>query len=169
MYGDGKSDRLIVAEKRANKDCGVPQLAEYVEPSSLTKGNSFQQNKFRTQCRYGSIWTTLNGHEARNRGHCQEIVPTSHPQTCKVRWNGYGRRSVCASTPEVGAQCGSSARWDLRGGRRVTGVPTATVQDGRFRLWPLPNGTRNPQRALAVQVAAKLSLFLVRGESCTER
>ena len=28
MYGDGKSDRLIVAEKRANKDCGVPQLAE---------------------------------------------------------------------------------------------------------------------------------------------
>ena len=110
MYGDGKSDRLIVAEKRANKDCGVPQLAEYVEPSSLTKGNSFQQNKFRTQCRYGSIWTTLNGHEARNRGHCQEIVPTSHPQTCKVRWNGYGRRSVCASTPEVGAQCGSSAR-----------------------------------------------------------
>ena len=72
MYGDGKSDRLIVAEKRANKDCGVPPLAEYVEPSSLTKGNSFQQNKFRTQCRYGSIWTTLNGHEARNRGH-------SHP------------------------------------------------------------------------------------------
>ncbi len=130
MYGDGKSDRLIVAEKRANKDCGVPQLAEYVEPSSLTKGNSFQQNKFRTQCRYGSIWTTLNGHEARNRGHCQEIVPTSHPQTCKVRWNGYGRRSVCASTPEVGAQCGSSARWDLRGGRRVTGVPTATAKPG---------------------------------------
>ena len=73
------------------------------------------------------IWTTLNGHEARNRGHCQEIVPTSHPHTCKVRWNGYGRRSVCASLPEVGAQCGSSARWDLRGGHRVTGVPTATA------------------------------------------
>ena len=34
--------------------------------------------------------------------------------------------SVCASPPEVGAQCGSSARWDLCGGRRVTGVPTAT-------------------------------------------
>ena len=111
MYGDGKSDRLIVAEKRSNKDCGAPWLAENVEPSGLTKGNSFQQNRFRTQCRYGSIWTTLNGHEARNRGHCQEIVPTSHPQTCKVRWNGYGRHSVCASTPEVGAQCGSSAPW----------------------------------------------------------
>ena len=29
--------------------------------------------------------------------------------------------------PEGGAQCVSSARWDLCGGRRVTGVPTATV------------------------------------------
>ncbi len=80
------------------------------------------------------IWTTLNGHEARNRGHCQEIVPTSHPHTCKVRWNGYGRRSVCASLPEVGAQCGSSARWDLRGGHRVTGVPTATAQITMFHI-----------------------------------
>ena len=125
MYGDGKSDRLIVAEKRSNKECGAPQSAESVERSGLTKGNSFQQNRFRTQCRYGSIWTTLNGHEARNRGHGQGTVPTSIPNACEMRWNGYGRQSVCASTPEVGAQCGSSARWDLCGGRRETGVPTA--------------------------------------------
>ncbi len=31
-----------------------------------------------------------------------------------------------ASLPEAGAQCGSSARWDLRGGRRATSGPTAT-------------------------------------------
>jgi len=42
MYGVGKSDRLIVAEKRSNKDYGAPQSAEGVEPSGLTKGNSFQ-------------------------------------------------------------------------------------------------------------------------------
>jgi hypothetical protein len=53
MYGDGKSDRLIVAVKRSNKDCGAPWLAENVEPSSLTKGNSFQLTKCRTQCRRG--------------------------------------------------------------------------------------------------------------------
>ena len=53
MYGGGKSDRLIVAEKRSNKDDGVPLLAEDVEPSSLTKGNSFQLTKYRTQCRRG--------------------------------------------------------------------------------------------------------------------
>jgi hypothetical protein len=51
MYGSGESDRLIVAEKRANKDYGAPQLAECVERSGLTKGNSFQQTRFRTQCR----------------------------------------------------------------------------------------------------------------------
>ncbi len=58
MYGDGKSDRLIVAVKRSNKDCGAPWLAESVEPSGLTKGNSSQQTKFRTQyrrARYGQL------------------------------------------------------------------------------------------------------------------
>ena len=53
MYGDGKSDRLIVAVKRSNKDDGAPSLAESVEPSSLTKGNSFQLTKYWTQCRRG--------------------------------------------------------------------------------------------------------------------
>ena len=91
MYGVGKSDRLIVAVKRPNKDDGAPSTAENVEPSSLTKGNPLQQNRFRTQCRYGAIWPTLNGHEARNRGHCQEIVPTSHLHTCNMRWSEYGR------------------------------------------------------------------------------
>jgi hypothetical protein len=31
MYGDGKSDRLILAEKRSNKEGGAPSLAENVE------------------------------------------------------------------------------------------------------------------------------------------
>jgi len=59
MYGDGKSDRLIVAEKRPNKDCGVPQSAESVERNGLTKGNSFQQTKYRTQCRSRSRYGQL--------------------------------------------------------------------------------------------------------------
>ena len=53
MYGDGKSERLIVAVKRPNKDDGVLSLAEDVEPSGLTKGNSFQLTKYRTQRRRG--------------------------------------------------------------------------------------------------------------------
>ncbi len=31
-------------------------------------------------------------------------------------------------TPEVGAQCISSACWDLCGGCRATGIPTATAE-----------------------------------------
>ena len=54
MYGDGKSDRLIVAVKCPNNDDGAPSSAEDVEPSGLTKGNSFQQTKCRTPCRGGS-------------------------------------------------------------------------------------------------------------------
>ena len=33
--------------------------------------------------------------------------------------------SACALLPEAGAQCGRSARWDLCGGCRATGIPTA--------------------------------------------
>ena len=38
----------------------------------------------------------------------------------------YNVKNACASLPEAGAQCGKSARWDLCGGCRVTGIPTAT-------------------------------------------
>jgi len=34
--------------------------------------------------------------------------------------------NACTSPPKVGAQCGSSARWDLRGGLPERAVPTAT-------------------------------------------
>ncbi len=85
MYGSGKSDRLIVAEKRLNKHCGAPWYAESVEPSGLTKGNFVSAKQVPDTVPEGSIWTTLNGHEARNRGHSQETAPTSNPETCKVR------------------------------------------------------------------------------------
>jgi hypothetical protein len=59
-------------------------------------------------------------------------------KTCNMSWDGYGRQrkgirsililnSACASLPKAGAQCGSPARWDLSGGRRVTGVPTGII------------------------------------------
>ncbi len=42
MYGNGKSDRSIVAEKRSNKEGSALSSAEGVEPSDLTKGNTLQ-------------------------------------------------------------------------------------------------------------------------------
>ena len=77
MYGYGKSDRLIVAEKRSNKEGGAPPSAEDVEPSGLAKGNTLQQTRNRTLSRKVKIWTTLNGHEVRNHGNSQENAPTS--------------------------------------------------------------------------------------------
>jgi hypothetical protein len=35
---------------------------------------------------------------------------------------------------EGGAQCVSSARWDLCGGYRVTGIPTATIRSFAFNV-----------------------------------
>jgi len=99
MYDHGKSDSSILPEKLPNKGCGAPQSAEEVEGRGLAKGNLVQQNRVRTQWR-----------EALRRA---------------LEWIRQAV-SACASEPEVGAQCGSSACWDLCGGCRVTGIPTAT-------------------------------------------
>ena len=59
MNGTRKSDSCIVPEKPANKGCGAPRPAEEVEGRRLTKGNSGQQNRRRTQGR-GSLHNTLD-------------------------------------------------------------------------------------------------------------
>lgn len=51
MYEHGKSDNPIVPVKFSNNGCDVSQPAERVEGRGLTKGNSFQQTKCRTQSR----------------------------------------------------------------------------------------------------------------------
>ncbi len=51
MNGSRKSDSCVVPEKPANKGSGAPRPAEEVEGRRLTKGNSGQQTKRRTQSR----------------------------------------------------------------------------------------------------------------------
>ncbi len=59
MYGCGKSDSPIVAEKSSNNGWDVSQLAEKMEPRGLAKGNSLKRNRFRTQRRVGSEYGRL--------------------------------------------------------------------------------------------------------------
>jgi group II intron reverse transcriptase/maturase len=58
MHEHGKSYRLIVPKKPSNNNDNHTSLAEKAEGRSLTKGNSSQQNKRRTQCR-GSLQSAL--------------------------------------------------------------------------------------------------------------
>ena len=51
MNGTRKSDGCTVPEKPANKSCGAPQPAEWVEGKRPTEGNSGQQNRCLTQSR----------------------------------------------------------------------------------------------------------------------
>lgn len=51
MYGHGKSDSSIVPQKSSNNGGYVSPLAEKAEGRGLTKGNSFQQTRCRTQSR----------------------------------------------------------------------------------------------------------------------
>ena len=104
MNGHGESDRVIVPEKPSNKEevtgeISVNESAEKVEERTLAKENSRQQNILRTQSR--------------------ESV---HSALTRIRRAPF-RCSTLSS--EAGAQCGSSARWDLCGGRPARAVPTA--------------------------------------------
>ena len=100
MHGHGKSDRSIVPKKSANKAGVRKPAAEPMEGRERAKGNSLEQISRRTQCR-GRLQNALEG--------TRMAVKTAWP-----------------SPPEAGAQCDNSARWDLCGGRRATGGPTAT-------------------------------------------
>jgi hypothetical protein len=104
MHGHEKSDSAIVAVKPANKavhpaaeqSAAEPIAAEPAEPRAETKGNAHQQSTCRTQSRI-SVSQALDA--------CGKQLP-------------FG--------PEVGAVCGKAARTDLRGGRSVMSVPTAS-------------------------------------------
>jgi hypothetical protein len=139
MYGDGKSDRLIVAERRSNKEDGAPPSAESVEPSSLTKGKALQQSKCRTLSREGGDMVNskrARSEKSRTQPRAYTYVSPVDLQSA-LEWLRQGLsigtiqtilvpNSACALIPEVGAQCGSSARWDLCGGCPERGIPTAS-------------------------------------------
>ena len=91
MHGGGKSDRLIVAEKRSNKDGGAPRSAERVEPSGLAKGN--RPSKTSAGHRAGRGIDMEDSKRApsgksRTQPRDRTYVETEDLQ---VRWNGYGR------------------------------------------------------------------------------
>ena len=70
-------------------------------------------------------------------GSANQVPDTEpvRPATCAGTDTAGGAKTLsntCASLPKAGAQCGSSARWDLCGGRRVTGVPTAIIINSRW-------------------------------------
>ena len=103
MNDSGKSDKLIVPKRVANKASVRAGAAERPEGRGLTKGNPSRNPD--------------SGHSAR--------------QICHMRGNGYEREPNIpgrySSIPEVGARCGSSARRDLCGGWPVRAIPTANV------------------------------------------
>ena len=86
----------------------------------------------------GAVWLRRwwrEGGSARGTRPAQHTPDTEPGQVCQVRW------TVCVGSglmrtgvgPERGAQCGSSARWDLCGGPPERAVPTATVEVPRGR------------------------------------
>ncbi len=80
------------------------------------------------------LWATLKGAWPRGtRDSKTRPGRRAGTKACQVHWTVYVKCLRCASTfaPEAGAQCVSSARWDLGGGRpepsRGRAVPTATI------------------------------------------
>jgi hypothetical protein len=77
-----------------------------------------------------------------------------------------GIPTLKAFEPEARAQCGKSARWDPRRGRRATGVPTPTRPEGVSRPQGatatdsgiLRGGLGNPRQGGAFQEASKRRL-----------
>ena len=111
MSAGEKSDRAIVPKKRPNNERQLS--AEDGEGRARPKGNNRQAAAVRTQSR-----------------------ETASVRLAVVRRaSSVSKRSASDVRPEGGARCVSSARRDLCGGCRATGIPTATI-------FPYVNDTR---------------------------
>ena len=129
MNGHGESDRVIVPGKPPNNEekagkVPVDESAEEVEGRTLAKENLRQQNTHRTRGRkrvHSVLARVRRAVEGSALGVSSSTAGTHHSgSTTPIPTTG------SASESEAGAQCGSSARWDLCGGRPERAVPTAT-------------------------------------------
>ena len=116
MNDHEKSDECVVPKKRPNNECATARSAEGVEGKRSTKGSSTEAPKDRTQRRV--------------------CLATSPLPSAGTRWS----TQRFTLSPRVGAQCGSSARWDLCGGRRNLGLPRKR-RPYRDTLGALSNGS----------------------------
>src|SRR2546423_3465645 len=108
MYVDGESDGRIVPAKCPNK--GEQASAEGMEGRRPTKENIGQATPPRTQSRTRELSDLHGVREAARRDNSPS---PSQP-------------ALQRQASEVTAVCSNSARTDPCGGRRATGVPTAT-------------------------------------------
>ena len=100
MNGYREADSPIVSGKPSNKTGGNKPVAEKVEKRGLAERDLVERNKDR----------------ALNRG-------TLPSEPTRIRQNMFINNLRVITRGR--AQCISSARWDLCGGCRVTGIPTA--------------------------------------------
>ena len=103
MEGYRESDSLIVSKRPSNKTGDNKPVAEKVEKRGLAERNPPKRNRSQAQS-----WIVLPNELDRIRHVAQ--------------------RNACALTLKAGAQCISSARWDLYGGCRVIGIPTVILR-----------------------------------------
>src|SRR6185312_6480911 len=110
MNERGKSDSPVVPAKPLNKT--VRTVAEVVEGRGLAKGNTAS--------------TTRPGHRA------GPVAPNGldrvRESVRKDKGTTPSPTHAFTSAPKAGAQCVSSARWDLRGGPPARAVPTAIIE-----------------------------------------
>src|SRR5262249_49700438 len=150
MHGGGKSDFAIVAVKSANKveqpaaeqSAAEPTATEPVERRAETKGNADQQSTYRAQSRVSvsqalerirrvakerkkEKFTSLLHHISIDLldEAFSELKQDAAPGIDGMTWRDYEQNLERNLEDPV---CGKAARTDLRGGRSVMGVPTAT-------------------------------------------
>ena len=109
MYERGKSDGGVVPAKPVNKAARAE--AESVEERPPVKGNMASKTRPGRRAGSGALSALDRVRDKARKNQDGASLP--------------GVRLHVG--PEAGAQCGSSARWDLCGGPPARAVPTATV------------------------------------------
>jgi len=114
MNGSRKSDSFVVPEKCPNKDCGAPQPAEGVEGRRLTKGNSGQQTKRRTQSRESLQHALDRIRQAARRDKQLRFTTLWHHvydlERLEKAYRGLNRKALPESTKSRGRSTAATSR-----------------------------------------------------------
>ncbi len=138
-------------------------LAYYAVPGNIDMVMAFRTQATRHWCR------ALRRRSQRHRLDWERINRLSTRWLPPARISTPGPTRASTPEPKAGAQCVSSARWDLRGGPPATAVPTAIKLFGVHSLiaQPRPPVQLGPEPRAALPEAPYVPLLVVYSQVTT--
>jgi group II intron reverse transcriptase/maturase len=155
MNGCGKSDGPVVPRKRSNKGDGAPPPAEAVEGRGPAKGNSVEQNRFRTQSRTDLQSALYRVRQAARKDHSVRFTALWHhvynPDRLREAYLSLKRKAAPGVDGETWQQYGGNIEKNLEDLSKRLRRGAYRAKPVRRVYIPKPDGRQRPIGVTALE------------------